>query len=142
MVSAFLCRAYNVAAAMEANPLVSIGVRALIKNGRGRGLVMKGSIRSLVRDKGYGFIQGEDGQDYFFHKSACIEGEFYEFEIGDPVLFTPNRAATGLQAEAVSTAITEEDARMTRPSAFAATAIGNPAQQTQTVTSGSDVVER
>ena len=35
-VSAFLCRgAYNVAASVEANPLVPLLVRVLIKTGRG-----------------------------------------------------------------------------------------------------------
>jgi hypothetical protein len=37
MVSAFLCRAYNVAAAIEANPLAPIAVRVVIKNGRVEG---------------------------------------------------------------------------------------------------------
>src|SRR5438270_418852 len=34
MVSAFLCRAYNVAASVEADPLVPIAVRTAIKTGR------------------------------------------------------------------------------------------------------------
>lgn len=37
MVSAFLCRAYNVAASLEADPLVPIAVRVLIKTGRTEG---------------------------------------------------------------------------------------------------------
>jgi hypothetical protein len=37
MVSAFLCRAYNVAAAIEADPAVALPVRVLIKNGRTEG---------------------------------------------------------------------------------------------------------
>lgn len=31
---------------------------------------MRGSIRSFLPDKGYGFIRGDDGRDYFFHASA------------------------------------------------------------------------
>lgn len=30
---------------------------------------MKGRIKRFIEDKGYGFITGEDGQDYFFHIS-------------------------------------------------------------------------
>ncbi|WP_296154502.1 cold-shock protein [Ruminococcus sp.] len=29
---------------------------------------MRGRIKRFIEDKGYGFITGEDGQDYFFHK--------------------------------------------------------------------------
>lgn len=31
---------------------------------------MNGTIARLVRDKGFGFIRGEDGQDRFFHRSG------------------------------------------------------------------------
>jgi cold shock CspA family protein len=31
---------------------------------------MTGTIRTLRVDKGFGFIKGEAGQDYFFHQSA------------------------------------------------------------------------
>ena len=30
---------------------------------------MRGRIKRFIEDKGYGFITGEDGQDYFFHIS-------------------------------------------------------------------------
>lgn len=33
---------------------------------------MNGTIKSLVRDKGFGFLSGEDGREYFFHRSALI----------------------------------------------------------------------
>jgi CspA family cold shock protein len=29
-----------------------------------------GSIKKLVRDRGFGFITAEDGKEYFFHRSA------------------------------------------------------------------------
>ena len=35
---------------------------------------MTGTIRTLRVDKGFGFIKGETGQEYFFHQSA-IYGE-------------------------------------------------------------------
>jgi len=30
---------------------------------------MNGTILRIVSDKGFGFIKGEDGMDYFFHKT-------------------------------------------------------------------------
>jgi len=52
---------------------------------------MKGKIKRLVTDKGFGFIKAEDGNEYFFHKSALqnvqieglTEGREVEFEVGE-----------------------------------------------------------
>jgi CspA family cold shock protein len=49
----------------------------------------RGTIRRLVKDRGYGFIQGEEGEDLFFHRSelqgmdydSLGEGQEVEFEI-------------------------------------------------------------
>lgn len=46
-----------------------------------------GTIKKLVSDRGFGFVSGEDGKDYFFHRSATPEfdrlvgGEQVTFEI-------------------------------------------------------------
>ena len=52
---------------------------------------MTGTIRTLRVDKGFGFIKGEAGQEYFFHQSDIYgegiaelrEGDGVEFEIAD-----------------------------------------------------------
>src|SRR5688572_5125774 len=52
---------------------------------------MIGTIRTLRVDKGFGFIKGETGQEYFFHQSAIYgegiadlrEGDGVEFEVAD-----------------------------------------------------------
>lgn len=50
---------------------------------------MKGRIKRYINKKGYGFITGEDGQDYFFHISQfkdMVEPQnymFVEFDIVD-----------------------------------------------------------
>lgn len=36
---------------------------------------LTGAVRKLKTDKGYGFIAGDDGTDYFFHWSAVSPGE-------------------------------------------------------------------
>ena len=51
---------------------------------------MTGSIKTLRADKGFGFIKGSDGSQYFFHQSAIYgegiemlrEGDSVEFELG------------------------------------------------------------
>jgi len=50
----------------------------------------KGTIKKLIRDKGYGFIQTEEGKELFFHQSqlqgvdysSLKEGQEVEFEVG------------------------------------------------------------
>ena len=48
---------------------------------------MRGYIYRIVRDRGFGFIRGEDEQTRFFHcTSVC--GDFEEFKEQDQVEFT------------------------------------------------------
>ena len=50
----------------------------------------KGTIRRLITDRGFGFIQTDEGTDLFFHRSvleevdysSLAEGQQVEFEIG------------------------------------------------------------
>ena len=37
---------------------------------------MEGQVKWFNRDKGYGFIAGEDGKEYFVHHSALAERTF------------------------------------------------------------------
>ena len=65
---------------------------------------MTGPIRTLRVDKGFGFIKGETGQDYFFHQSA-IYGEgiadlraavptarIVDLPVSNPFMFLSNEA--------------------------------------------------
>ena len=50
----------------------------------------KGTIRRLIADRGFGFIQTEEGKDFFFHRNELQgvqftilrEGQEVEFEMG------------------------------------------------------------
>jgi len=35
---------------------------------------MKGKVKFFNRSKGFGFISGEDGKDYFVHETGLAEG--------------------------------------------------------------------
>ena len=49
---------------------------------------MKGKIRKLVRERGFGFIAAEDGKDsVFFHRSALAGGGFDALAEGASVEF-------------------------------------------------------
>lgn len=62
---------------------------------------MTGTVIRLMSDKGFGFIKGEDGREYFFHRSGVAQGGFDGMAQGDEVSFTPTQAAKGARAEDV-----------------------------------------
>ena len=63
---------------------------------------MKGKIRVLKGDKAFGFIQGEDAKDYFFHRSALRNAQFDDLEVGQAVEFKPTNGDKGPRAEDVN----------------------------------------
>ncbi|MBP5342973.1 cold-shock protein [bacterium] len=59
---------------------------------------MKGTVKWFNNDKGYGFITGEDGKDYFAHYTK-IQGEgFKTIEQGHTVSFDVDDGPKGLNA--------------------------------------------
>ena len=53
---------------------------------------MNGTIKRLVSDKGFGFILASDGNEYFFHNSACADTRFDDLREGQSVTFERDRA--------------------------------------------------
>ncbi len=63
---------------------------------------MTGTIKTLRTDKGFGFIHGQDGQEYFMHRSAVRGGAVFEqLREGQAVTFDAGRGDKGLRAENV-----------------------------------------
>jgi CspA family cold shock protein len=63
----------------------------------------QGTIKKLIADKGFGFIQGERG-DLFFHHSA-VEGSSIEaLSVGQAVTYTEGNGPQGPRAENVTPA--------------------------------------
>jgi CspA family cold shock protein len=62
---------------------------------------MTGKIRTLRVDKGFGFIQDEQGNDYFFHQSAIFGEGIADLREGDSVEFEVGRGPKGARAENV-----------------------------------------
>ena len=48
---------------------------------------MKGAIKKLIRDRGFGFIRAEDGREIFFHRTAVDGSNFESLAEGQPVEF-------------------------------------------------------
>lgn len=57
-----------------------------------------GTIKRLVRDRGFGFIRDEGGQEWFFHRSAVTDGNFDSLGEGQRVTFDEEPSAKGPRA--------------------------------------------
>jgi len=62
---------------------------------------MKGKVRKLIRDRGFGFILSEDGQEVFFHLSELQEVKFESLGEDDGVEFDIEATRKGSQARNV-----------------------------------------
>jgi len=62
---------------------------------------LNGTIKRLVKDKGFGFIAAGDGNEYFFHNSACSGCRFDELREGQNVTFERGQGPKGPRAKNV-----------------------------------------
>jgi|SRR5579862_5164831 len=62
---------------------------------------MNGTIKRLVSDKGFGFILASDGNEYFFHNSACAQTRFDDLREGQAVTFERGQGPKGPRGENV-----------------------------------------
>lgn len=66
---------------------------------------MTGFVAKIVKDKGFGFIHGEDGKEYFFHRSGFrghwqdLETDFEQKRV--PVTFSVTASDRGPRADNV-----------------------------------------
>ena len=54
-----------------------------------------GTIKKLVKDRGFGFIRAEDGRELFFHRSALRGVEFESLSEGQSVEFDIEKQGGG-----------------------------------------------
>jgi CspA family cold shock protein len=62
---------------------------------------VNGTVKRLVFDKGFGFIAADDGQEYFFHQSACNGTTFDALQEGQAVTFEKGQGPKGPRGENV-----------------------------------------
>ncbi|MBI4448207.1 cold shock domain-containing protein [Candidatus Woesearchaeota archaeon] len=61
---------------------------------------MEGTVKWFNIKKGYGFVEGDDGEEYFVHHSALPKGTF--IRENDRVSFEPAETERGKQAKNVA----------------------------------------
>ncbi|OCL28575.1 cold-shock protein [Orenia metallireducens] len=62
---------------------------------------LNGQVKWFDSEKGFGFIEREDGDDVFVHFSAINEDGFRNLEEGEDVEFSIEETDKGLQAQNV-----------------------------------------
>jgi cold shock protein len=61
-----------------------------------------GTIKKVIADRGFGFITGEDGKDYFFHRDAVQQTlDFDRLVGGEQVSFDIESSPRGPRARNV-----------------------------------------
>lgn len=63
---------------------------------------MQGKVKWFNKEKGYGFIEREDGPDIFVHYTAILGNGYRNLEEGEPVSFDVVAGQRGLQAANVT----------------------------------------
>jgi len=84
----------------------------------------KGKIKKMVRDRGFGFIRGDDGKEVFFHRSGLNAGDYDGLSEGDYVEYVVQEGPRGARAEHVRQ--TTPDAPVPNAPAAAAPAAAAP----------------
>ena len=59
---------------------------------------MQGTIKRVIRDRGFGFIRSAEGQEVFFHRSGLQGLNFDDLKEGDNVDFEVERGDKGPRA--------------------------------------------
>ncbi len=68
---------------------------------------VKGRIKKLVRDRGFGFVRGDDGKEVFFHRSGLGANDYDSLSEGDLVEYVVQEGPRGPRAENVRTIAAE-----------------------------------
>ena len=65
----------------------------------------RGKIKKMVRDRGFGFIRGDDGKEVFFHRSGLNAADYDSLSEGDTVEYVVQEGPRGARAENVRQAV-------------------------------------
>ena len=61
-----------------------------------------GTIKKVVRERGYGFISDTDGRELFFHQSGLVDAQFDSLKEEQKVQFEIENSPKGPRAISIS----------------------------------------
>lgn len=61
--------------------------------------MVNGVVKRIIADKGFGFIRDTAGQEWFFHRSACLDLRFEDLKEQMAVQFDVGSSPKGPRAE-------------------------------------------
>jgi cold shock protein len=59
---------------------------------------LSGFVKKWIDDRGFGFIKGDDGEDYFLHIRVCQASGIEQPKQGDRLAFLPKEGPQGKRA--------------------------------------------
>ncbi len=59
---------------------------------------MRGVVKRVIRERGFGFLRADDGREIFFHRSALTGGSFESLSEGTAVEFEVEKGGRGPRA--------------------------------------------
>lgn len=62
----------------------------------------EGRVLRLFKEDGFGFLEGPDGTEVYFHRNAVLEPGFDDLEVGTRVRYAETQGIEGPQASTVS----------------------------------------
>lgn len=62
---------------------------------------ISGTVKRLVSEKRFGFVQAADSTEYFFHQSACTDIRSDDLREGQALTFEKGQGPKGPRAETV-----------------------------------------
>jgi len=62
---------------------------------------VRGRVKKLVPDRGFGFVRGDDGKEVFFHRSGLGANDYDSLSEGDVVEYVVQEGPRGARAENV-----------------------------------------
>jgi CspA family cold shock protein len=77
------------------------GRRAAAARTMPTGPKVKGRVKKLVPDRGFGFVRGDDGKEVFFHRSGLGANDYDSLSEGDVVEYVVQEGPRGPRAENV-----------------------------------------
>jgi ribosomal subunit interface protein len=92
------------AAVGDAERVLSEHSQALAPDTKNRFRPPHGVVAKIFHDRGYGFIQAEDGHEVYFHENSVLDGRFERLTVGAKVRYAEEDGEKGPQASTVHAA--------------------------------------